>query len=104
MALEVKRFGRVREVMAPPNLMKLQTESYDRFLQGQQPPDERENLGLEAILREIFPIESYDGQLRLEYLGYDLGRPRYSCDDCRKLRLTYGMPFKIRVRLVKGGQ
>ena len=104
MALEVKRFGRVREVMAPPNLMKLQVESYSRFLQPNLPPDEREPMGLEGILSEIFPIESYDKSLSLEYLGYDLGRPRYSTDDCRKLRKTYGMPFKIRVRLVKGSE
>ncbi|HZN58547.1 MAG TPA: DNA-directed RNA polymerase subunit beta, partial [Planctomycetota bacterium] len=62
---------------------------------------DRENVGLEAILREIFPIKSYDSKITLTYLGYELGRPRYSPEECRQLRLTYGMPFKIRVRLEK---
>ncbi|HZV00017.1 MAG TPA: DNA-directed RNA polymerase subunit beta [Planctomycetota bacterium] len=99
--VEVKRFGRVQEVMAPPNLMELQLNSYNKFLQIDVPQEEREDVGLESILREIFPIESYDGKYKLEYLGYELGRPRYSSDECRMLRLTYGLPFKIRVRLVK---
>ena len=100
--MDIKRFGKVTEVMPPPNLMELQTASYERFLQIDVPEEERENIGLEAILREIFPIESYEGRNKLEYLGYELGRPRYSSDECRMLRLTYGMPFKIRVRLVRG--
>ena len=62
---------------------------------------DRENVGLEAILREIFPIKSYDGKISLEFVGYELGRPRYSTEECRQLRLTFGMPFKIRVRLEK---
>jgi DNA-directed RNA polymerase subunit beta len=100
--MDIKRFGKVTEVMPPPNLMELQTASYERFLQIDVPEEERENIGLEAILREIFPIESYEGRNKLEYLGYELGRPRYSSDECRMLRLTYGMPFKIKVRLVRG--
>ena len=100
--MEIKRFGKVTEVMAPPNLMELQTVSFERFLQLDVPPEEREDVGLEGILREIFPIESEDGRNRLEYLGYELGRPRYSSDECRMLRLTFGMPFKIRVRLIRG--
>ena len=100
--MEIKRFGKVTEVMPPPNLMELQTDSYAEFLQVDVPQEEREPKGLEAILREIFPIESYEGRVKLEYLGYELGRPRYSSDECRMLRLTFGMPFKIRVRLIRG--
>jgi len=104
MTREIKRFGKVTEVMPPPNLMELQTATYERFLQVDVPQDEREHQGLEGILREIFPIAGPydDGKVRLEYLGYELGRPRYSADECRMLRLTYGMPFKIRVRLIRG--
>ena len=52
-------------------------------------------------MREIFPIESYDKSLRLEYLRYELGKPRYEPDECRQLRLTYGRPFKVWLRLTK---
>ena len=57
--------------------------------------------GSRACLREIFPIESYDKTLRLEYVRYELGKPRYEPDECRQLRLTYGRPFKVWLRLTK---
>ena len=65
----IKRFGRVTEVMAPPNLMELQTKSFTKFLQADIPADEREEVGLERILREIFPVESYEGRNRLVLFG-----------------------------------
>ncbi len=102
MPLTVRTFGKFKEQVEVPNLMELQLASYSRFLQADVHYTDRENFGLEALLREIFPIQSYDGKHSLEYLGYELGRPRYTMDECRKLRLTYGMPFKIRVLLEKG--
>ena len=53
------------------------------------------------MLREIFPIESYDKTLQLEYLRYELGKPRYEPHECRQLRLTYGRPFRVWLRLTK---
>jgi DNA-directed RNA polymerase subunit beta len=79
----------------------MQTKSYHSFLQPDLAPNKRRVEGLEALLREIFPIFSYDKTLCLEYVSYELGRPRYTVEECRKLRVTYGYPFKIRVRLVK---
>jgi DNA-directed RNA polymerase subunit beta len=64
-------------------------------------PEKRTATGLEGVLREIFPIESYDKTLSLQYLKYELGKPRYGPDECRQLRLTYGRPFKVWLRLVK---
>ena len=52
-------------------------------------------------MREIFPIESYDKKHCLEYIKYELGKPRYDPDECRQLRLTYGRPFKVWLRLRK---
>jgi DNA-directed RNA polymerase subunit beta len=100
-ALEVRRYGRAQDAVSVPNLMELQIEAYNRFLQAETHYSDRENVGLEAILREIFPIKSYDGKITLNYIGYELGRPRYTQEECRQLRLTYGMPFKIRLRLEK---
>ena len=76
-------------------------KSYARFLQYDTPHDKRKDEGLEGVLREIFPIESYDKKLTLEYLRYELGKPRYEPDECRQLRLTYGRPFRIWLRLNK---
>ena len=64
-------------------------------------PQKRKDDGIEGVLREIFPIESYDKTLRLEYVRYELGKPRYEPDECRQLRLTYGRPFKVWLRLTK---
>ncbi|MER3417045.1 MAG: DNA-directed RNA polymerase subunit beta [Gemmataceae bacterium] len=98
---QVRNFGRVPDGIEVPNLTEIQTHSYARFLQADVPPAKRQPIGLEAVLREVFPIESYDGTLRLEYISYEVGKPRYDPDECRKLRLTYGRPFKVRLRLVK---
>ena len=65
------------------------------------PPDQRTPTGLEGVLREIFPIESYDKTLSLQYIKYELGKPRYGPDECRQLRLTYGRPFRVWLRLNK---
>jgi DNA-directed RNA polymerase subunit beta len=99
--METVTYGQFRPVTDIPNLVEMQTKSYEDFLQPTVPPMKRKPVGLEAILREVFPIYSYDKTLCLEYVSYDLGRPRYSPDECRKLRMTFGYPFKIRVRLVK---
>ncbi len=87
-----------------PCLTDIQRKSYEAFLQVDVPPEKRKNQGLEAVLREIFPIVSYDGSMRLEYVRYELGEPRYDPDECRQLRLTYGRPFRLWLRLVKGDE
>ncbi|MEY3162621.1 MAG: DNA-directed polymerase subunit beta [Planctomycetota bacterium] len=99
--METVVFGRYKSVAEIPDLVEMQTNSYREFLQPDLAPNKRKVQGLEALLREVFPIYSYDKTLCLEYVSYELGRPRYTVEECRKLRLTYGYPFKIRVRLVK---
>ncbi|HEY3391523.1 MAG TPA: DNA-directed RNA polymerase subunit beta, partial [Lacipirellulaceae bacterium] len=96
-----RRFGSGRDPYAIPDLTEIQTKSYARFLQYDGSQEKRKDEGLEAVLREIFPIESYDKKLQLEYLRYEIGKPRYEPDECRQLRLTYGRPFRIWLRLNK---
>jgi DNA-directed RNA polymerase subunit beta len=96
-----RNFGRFGDTVEVPPLTDIQTRSYDRFLQYDVLPDKRTATGLEGVLREIFPIESYDKTLALQYIKYELGKPRYGPDECRQLRLTYGRPFKVWLRLVK---
>ncbi|HVJ81268.1 MAG TPA: DNA-directed RNA polymerase subunit beta, partial [Planctomycetia bacterium] len=102
--LQVKErrvFGRLKNPFPTPNLTEIQTESYKRFLQLDVAPEKRLDYGLESVLRETFPIDSYDGSIKLEYLRYELGKPRYEPEECRQLRLTYGRPFKVWLRLNK---
>src|SRR3954451_10717473 len=98
---EVRDFSKRGDALPIPNLIEVQIESYQKFLQKDVDIAKRKNDGLESLLREVFPIESYDGNLRLEYISYDLSEPRYTTDECRALRLTYGMPFRIQVRFVR---
>ena len=98
---EVRNYSKRGDALPIPNLIDVQIESYQKFLQKETPVAERKDAGLEALLREVFPIESYDGNLRLEYISYDLSEPRYTTDECRALRLTFGMPFRIQVRFVR---
>ena len=98
---EVRRFGSGREAQSLPELTTIQTHGYHAFLQDEHGPDKRKDQGLEAVLREIFPIESYDKSIKLDYLRYELGKPRYTPEECRQLRLTYGRPFRIWLRLNK---
>jgi DNA-directed RNA polymerase subunit beta len=97
----VRNFGRFGDAVDVPPLTDIQTRSYDRFLQLEVPAEDRTPTGLEGVLREIFPIESYDKTLSLQYLKYELGKPRYGPDECRQLRLTYGRPFRVWLRLNK---
>jgi len=98
---EVRTFGSLRPPHPIPDLTSIQTRSYEAFLQHEVPAAQRKDQGIEGVLREIFPVESYDKTLRLEYVKYELGKPRYEPDECRQLRLTYGRPFKVWLRLTK---
>ena len=98
---EIRDFSKRGDALPIPKLIDVQIESYQRFLQKDVEATKRKAEGLEVLLREVFPIESYDGNLRLEYISYDLSEPRYTTDECRALRLTYGMPFRIQVRFVR---
>jgi DNA-directed RNA polymerase subunit beta len=98
---KVRNFSKVGDAAPIPDLIELQIASYARFLQAQADPTKRKKEGLEALLREIFPIVSYDENMTLDYLQYELGEPRYTPQECRDLKLTYGLPFKIRCRLAR---
>ena len=65
-------FGKFEEVIEPPNLIEVQSRSYDEFLQQSAPPTEREDTGLQAVFREVFPIKSYDEAIELDFVSYDM--------------------------------
>src|SRR5712691_7369340 len=98
---QIRNFGRFGDAVEVPPLTDVQLRSYDRFLQLDVAPDKRTPTGLEGVLREIFPIESYDKTLNVQFIKYELGKPRYGPDECRQLRLTYGRPFRVWLRLNK---
>ncbi|MBO7680275.1 MAG: DNA-directed RNA polymerase subunit beta, partial [Thermoguttaceae bacterium] len=96
---QVKTFGSHRSSFPIPDLTKLQTARYSRFLQEGVDPDQLERIGLEEVLQEAFPISDSENKRRLEYVSYELEKPRFTSDECRQLRLTYGKPLRVRIRL-----
>jgi DNA-directed RNA polymerase subunit beta len=98
--LKTRAFIKRGDAIPVPDLTTIQLNAYERYLQmAKGPHDRNPHMGLEALLREVFPIESYDATMSLEYLYYTLEEPRYTPDECRELRLTYGRPFRVALRL-----
>ncbi len=97
--MEIRDYGKASELVRVPDLTRIQTDAYGGFLQAEVPASKRKGRGLEAILREVFPIKSYDDRVTLGYVKYELGKARYSSEECRQLRLTYGRPLRLRLRL-----
>ena len=91
--------GRIPEICEMPHLVEIQTKSYEEFLQIDVPKSRRRNVGLEEVLREAFPIESYDKSYKLEYVSYSLGKPKYSLEECQKKGVTFAAPLKVKLRL-----
>jgi len=87
------------EIIDLPNLIEIQVKSFRQFFQGDKLPHERENMGLEEVFREIFPIKSYDEKTVLEYLLYNLGVPKYSPEECIRRGITYNVTLKVKFRL-----
>jgi len=88
-------FGKIKEIIAPPNLIELQTNSYKEFLQIEIPPSRRKNTGLQAVFTEVFPIESYDGKCVLDFRTYEIGEPKLDWLDCLREGVTFGAPLHV---------
>ncbi len=71
-------FGKIKEAIEPPNLIEVQLNSYVEFLQKDILPSRRRNVGLQAVFREVFPIQSYDDKVVLDFVSYDIGEPKMS--------------------------
>jgi DNA-directed RNA polymerase subunit beta len=88
-------FGKIKEVIAPPNLIEVQINSYREFLQAELAPSRRKNIGLQAVFTEVFPIESYDGKSVLDYHSYEIGEPKQDWLECLREGITYGAPLHV---------
>ncbi|HRU06120.1 MAG TPA: hypothetical protein P5137_10165, partial [Candidatus Brocadiia bacterium] len=87
MPQQMRNFARTGDAVEAPCLTEIQTRSYEAFLQIGVAKELREPTGLEGLLREVFPVRSPDGSLAVEYLGYTLGAPAHTEEECRRLRL-----------------
>ncbi|AHA08759.1 MULTISPECIES: DNA-directed RNA polymerase subunit beta [Bacillus] len=85
-----RSYARISEVLELPNLIEIQTSSYQWFL------DE----GLREMFQDISPIEDFTGNLSLEFIDYSLGEPKYSVEECKERDVTYAAPLRVKVRLI----
>ena len=97
--VERKTFGKLRPVMEPPDLIEIQTKSYDDFLQLGVKPGDREEKGLQAIFHEVFPIDSYDGNYTLDFVKYEFGEAKMTALECLSEGITYSAPLRATFRL-----
>jgi len=95
-----KDFGKRSSILDVPYLLAIQLDSYREYLQAGTPPGERREIGLHAAFRSVFPIISYSGNARLEYVSYRLGDPVFDVRECQLRGLTYAAPLRVRLRLV----
>ena len=95
-----RSFGSLSAPINVPNLLKIQLDSFERFLQREVPPDQREDKGLEAVFRSVFPVSDFSGSSTLEFVHYRLGDPKYSVEECRVRGVTYACPIRAALRLI----
>jgi DNA-directed RNA polymerase subunit beta len=95
-----KNFGKQRSVLETPYLLAIQLDSYKLFLQAEKPENSRDDIGLHAAFKSVFPISSYSGNAVLEYVSYRLGEPVFDVKECQLRGLTYAAPLRVKVRLV----
>ena len=102
MKAERKVFGRLQNVYDPPDLIEIQTKSYNDFLQEDVPPAKRAEKGLQAIFHEIFPIESFDGRYVLDFVEYEFQAPKWTYQQALREGETYSKPLYATFRLKDG--
>jgi len=95
-----RSFGRIPQVVEMPNLIEVQKYSYDQFLQVECPTEGRDEDGLQAVFKSVFPISDFSGASMLEFVSYDFERPKYDVEECQQRGMTYAAPLKVTLRLV----
>jgi DNA-directed RNA polymerase subunit beta len=95
-----KDFGQLPNTVKPQNLLEIQLSSYAKFLQADAAPSQRDDSGLHAVFKSVFPIASYAGHAALEYVSYQLGEPIFDIKECQMRGLTYAAPLRVKIRLV----
>jgi DNA-directed RNA polymerase subunit beta len=99
--LRIRRsFGKIKKIIEIPNLIEIQKRSYDDFLQADVPAEQRQDTGLQAVFKSVFPIKDFNETASLEFVAYDLGEPKYDVEECHQRGMTYASPIKVKIQLV----
>ncbi|MBN2539074.1 MAG: DNA-directed RNA polymerase subunit beta [Deltaproteobacteria bacterium] len=95
-----KSFSRIKKIVEIPDLIEIQTKSYEKFLQADVKPEDRENFGLQGAFKSVFPIVDFGGKCSLEFVSYKIGNARYDVRECTQKGMTYNAPLRVVIRLV----
>ncbi len=95
-----KDFGKQKPALDVPNLLTLQIESYNKFLQSDIDPNKRKNIGLQAAFNNLFPVESFSKNARLEFISYRLEEPGFNVRECQLRGLSYAAPLRVKTKLI----
>ena len=95
-----KNFGKIKQIVEIPDLIGMQRESFQRFLQMDVPPEKREDIGLQTVFKSVFPIKDFTGSASLEFVSYRFGEIKHSIEECVHRGMTYEIPLRLTVRLV----
>ncbi|RDC72042.1 DNA-directed RNA polymerase subunit beta [Rhodovulum sp. 12E13] len=95
-----KYYGKIREVLEMPNLIEVQKSSYDLFLKSGEGPEPAEGEGLMGTFQSVFPIKDFNETAVLEFVKYELERPKYDVEECQQRDMTYAAPLKVTLRLI----
>ncbi|PYM78524.1 MAG: DNA-directed RNA polymerase subunit beta, partial [Candidatus Rokuibacteriota bacterium] len=95
-----KDFGKIPSIVEIPNLIEVQKRSYETFLQKDTAPERREESGLQAVFKSVFPIADYNDNALLEFDSYHFGEPKYTVEECHDRGMTFAIPLKVTLRLV----
>src|SRR5271157_5037236 len=98
--IDRRSYSRIPAVMDLPDLLEIQTKSYEAFLQADVPPRLRKKHGLQSVFMSLFPVNDVKGYYSLEYDGYKLGVPKYSLKECKERGMTYAAPLKVDMSLL----
>src|SRR5947207_14607964 len=96
---ERKYYGKLGDVIEPPQLLESQVQSFAEFLQAEVPASRRKNVGLQTVFKEVFPIGSYDGQSTLDFVDYQIGEIKMTWLDALREGITYSAPLHVTFRL-----
>src|SRR6202795_134756 len=95
-----KDFGKIPSIVEIPNLIEIQKRSYEQFLQKDVAPDRREETGLQAVFKSVFPIADYNDNALLEFDSFHFGDPKYTVEECHDRGMTFAIPLKVTLPLV----
>src|SRR3989338_2081975 len=95
-----KSYQKIKPAIEHPYLIEIQQRSYEKFLQKDVEPFNRENIGLQAVFNSVFPVKDFAETARVEFVSYSFEEPKYTVSECRQRGMSYAAPFKVIIRLV----